>query len=144
MQAPLSLRVSAWVLFAMGLAHTLGHIAALKEWKNPPDERTRVLVTTMNNYTLGDFPVDRSMTSIYLGFSLFIAATPMMLAAIMLVASKALEDDRPNLRRLTRIYLAGLLVLSAISVNYFVWPPTLFLLTAFGFAAWAMAGLRKA
>jgi hypothetical protein len=128
----------------MGLAHTIGHIASLKEWKNPPDERTRILITTMTNYTLGDFPVDRSMTSIYLGFSLFVAATPMMLAAIILVASKALQEDRPNLRRLTRIYLAGLLVLSAISVNYFVWPPTLFLLTAFGFAAWAMAGLRKA
>ncbi|MGJ5819207.1 LIC_13387 family protein [Paludibaculum fermentans] len=144
MQAPLSLRVSAWVLFAMGLAHTLGHIAGLKEWRTPPDERTRILVTTMNNYMVGSSPVDRSVTSIYLGFSLVVAATPMMMAALVLVASKALQEDRPNLRRLTRIYLAGLLVLSAISINYFIWPPTIFLLTAFGFAAWAMAGLRKA
>lgn len=144
MQAPLSLRVSAWVLFAMGLTHTVGHIAGLKEWKSPSDEKTRVLVTTMNTYMLGDWPVDRSMTSIYLGFSLVMAATPMMIAAIILVASRALQDNRPNLRRLTRIYLAGLLILSAISVNYFVWPPTIFLLTAFGLAAWAMAGLRKA
>ncbi|WP_407674038.1 LIC_13387 family protein [Paludibaculum fermentans] len=144
MQAPLSLRVSAWVLFAMGLAHTLGHIALLKQWRTPPDQKTHVLVTTMNTFMLGDYPIDRSMTSIYLGFSLFVAATPMMMAALVLVASKAMQDDRPNLRRLTRIYLSGLLVLSAISINYFVWPPTIFLLTAFGFAAWAMAGLRKA
>ena len=144
MHAAVPLRVSAWTLFAMGVAHTLGHIAGLKDFRAPSDEKTRVLVTAMNGYMVGSEPAIRSMTSLYLGFSLFLAATSMIIAALVLVAAKSCYNDSVSLRRVTRIYLGGLLILSAISVNYFIWPPTIFLLSAFGFAARAMALLRKA
>lgn len=127
----------------MGVVHTLGHIAGLRDFRTPPDEKTKLLVTTMNSYMVGSAPAIRSMTSLYLGFSLVFASTAMIIAALILVSTKALQNDPANLRRICRIYLGGLLVLSAISVNYFIWPPTIFLLAAFGFAAWSMAKMRK-
>lgn len=139
-----ALRASAWTLFAMGLLHLVGHLTSVRSFTNPPDDATRVLARSMMEYVVKDFPVDRSVASLYFGFSLFFSAGSMLIGALILLCLGPLGEMPAVLRRVTRAYAAGLLVLTAISVNYFIWPPTVCLLVAFGFAALAMAGLRKA
>lgn len=139
-----AIRWSAWTLFAMGVSQLIVHIQTMSQLGNPPDERARGLYLAMNAYTVPDFPIERSILSRYFGYSLMMAATSLLIAALVLVAVKSMENDPQALRRLARMYLGGLLVLSIISVNYFIWPPTIFLLVSFGFAAFALAGFRKA
>ena len=139
-----AIRWSAWTLFAMGAAQLLVHIQTMSQFGSPPDDRTRAIYMAMNGYTVPDFPIERSILSRYFGYSLMMAATSLLIAALVLVAVKSMQEDRPALRRLARMYLAGLLVLTVISVNYFIWPPTIFLLVSFGLAAFALAGFRKA
>ena len=139
-----ALRASAWTLFVLGVLHLLGHLQGTRAFTSPPDEATRTLAQTMLRFSVKDFPVDRSIASLYLGFSLFFSAASLLIGALVLLCATALRDNPAALRPLVRAYLGGLLVLTAISVNYFVWPPTICLLAAFGFAALAMLGLRKA
>jgi hypothetical protein len=144
MNAVKALRASAWTLFLMGVAHLIGHLVGLKDLTSPPDEKTRSLVAAMNGYILPDYQVSRSMMSIYQGFSLMLSATSLMIGSLVIVASSILKDNPQALRRFARIHLGGLFVLSVISVNYLITPPTTFLLVAFGLAAFATARLRKA
>ena len=67
--------------------------------------------------------------------------TIVFLAALVLMAIRLMKEDPVQLRRFTRIYLAGTFVLSVISIKYFILPPTVFLLVAFGLAAFALARL---
>lgn len=138
-----ALRASAWTLFIMGILHLLGHLTGVRSFTNPPDEPTRVLARTMMGYTVNDFPIDRSMASLYWGYSLFFSAASMLIGALILLCVSALKDRPQALRAVVRAYVAGLLVTAAISMNYFVWPPTVCLLVAIGFGALAMLGLRK-
>ena len=128
----------------MGAAQLLAHFQTLSQFGNPADERTRALYLAMNAYTMADFPIERSILSRYFGYSLAMAAATLLVAALVLVAVKAMQNDPAALRRLARIYAGGLLVLTVISMNYFIWPPTVFLLVSFGLAALALARFRKA
>jgi hypothetical protein len=139
-----SLRASAWTLFVMGILHLFGHLQGTRAFTSPPDEATRSLAQTMMRYSVNDYPIDRSIASIYLGFSLFFSAAALVIGALVLLSATALRENPKGLRPIVRTYTGGLLVLTAISVNYFVWPPTICLLIAFGLAAFALVGLRKA
>lgn len=127
----------------MGVAQLLVHLQTISQLGNPPSDRAVAVYQAMNAYTVPDFPVARSILSRYFGYSLMMAATCLLVAALILVAVKAMENDMPALRRFTRMYTGGLLVLTIISINYFIWPPTVFLLVSFGLAAFALAGFRK-
>ena len=83
------------------------------------------------------------MLEFHLGYSIFLAAATIIIAALVLMAIRLMKDDADQLRRFTRIYLAGTFVMTVISVRYFVLAPTILLLVAFGLAAFAMARLRK-
>ena len=98
----------------------------------------------MMGYSVKDFPIDRTVASLYFGFSLFFSASSMLLGALLLLTATALKDQPAKLRPVVRAYTAGMLVLVAVSMNYFIWPPTVCLLVAFGLAAFSMARLRKA
>jgi hypothetical protein len=139
-----TLRASAWTMFTMGVLHLLGHWNSARAFTQPPDEPTKALVAAMMGYVVKDLPVDRTAASLYLGFSLFFSAASMLLGALVLLAATALQDQPAKLRPLVRAYAAGLLVLVAVSMNYFIWPPTVCLLVALGLAAFSMARLRKA
>jgi len=102
------------------------------------------MAAAMNGYVLPDFPIARSMTSIYLGLSVMFTTVALLAGAIMVMVAKALADQPKVLRPIARMYLAGLLVMTIISVNYFIWPPTVCLLVSLGLAAFAIARLRKA
>jgi len=128
----LALRASAWTLFITGILHLIGHVSSARSFTNPADDATRNLARVMMDYTVPDFPVARSMASLYLGMSLCFSAFCLILGAMVVIFCSILKDNSAALRRVTRMYLAGLLVLTAISVNYFVWPPTVCLLVAFG------------
>jgi hypothetical protein len=128
----------------MGVAHLIGYFVSLKDLTNPTDEKARALVAAMNGYLLPDFPVGRSVMSLYQGFNLMMSAMALMIGSLVIVASSILKDNPQALRRFARIHLGGMFVLSVISVNYFITPPTTFLLVAFGLAAFATARLRKA
>jgi hypothetical protein len=127
-----------------GLLHLLGHLRAIGILTYPSDEKTRSLASSMLGYSMPDFPIARSIASLYLGLSLAFSALMLLLGAVIILVAVALADRPAALRSITRIYLAGLLVLNVISINYFVWPPTVCLLVAFGLTAFAMARLRKA
>ncbi|MBI4889862.1 MAG: hypothetical protein HY821_04495 [Acidobacteria bacterium] len=137
------LRASAWTLFLMGCLHIMGHLTGARAFTNPPDEPTRAIAKAMMGYTVRDFPIDRTIASLYFGFSLTFSAFSLLAGALVLLTSTALKDDLPALRPILRAYTGGLLVLTAISMNYFIWPPTICMLVAFGFAALAMARLRR-
>ncbi|GEM_PF-2532661 len=137
-------RASAWTLFATGILHLMGHVKGARDFTNPPDEATHALARAMMGHLIPDFPVARSVASIYLGFSLSFSAFALILGALIVILCSELKDNPSSLRRFARIYLAGLLILTVISVNYFIWPPTICLLVAFGFGAVALAGLRRA
>lgn len=139
-----ALRASAWTLFVMGVFHLVGHATGFRSFSNPPDEPARVLAKTMTGYTVTDFPIDRSVASLYWGFSLFFSAASILIAALILIGAKAMQDRPAALRPMARVYTGGLLVVTAISINYFVWPASICLLVSFGFGALALAGLRKA
>ena len=139
-----ALRASAWTLFTMGILHLLGHLRGVHSFTNPPDEATRALAQAMMGFSVKDYPVDRTVASLYWGFSLFFSVASMLLGALVLLTTTALKEQPRALRPMARAYTAGLLVMTAISTNYFVWPPTLCLLAAFGFGAMSIAGLRKA
>lgn len=122
----------------------MGHLTSVRSFANPPDEPARALARAMMGYTVKDFPIDRTVASLYFGFSLYFSASSMLIGALILLCVSALKDQPKALRPVVRAYVAGLLVAAAISVNYFIWPPTVCLLIAFGFGALALAGLRKA
>ncbi|MBI5087163.1 MAG: hypothetical protein HZB13_21510 [Acidobacteria bacterium] len=144
MPALKALRASAWTLFLMGLAHLAGHLTSLKEISSPSDDKMRALVAAMNGYVVPDYVDGRSFMSMYQGFSLMMAAMPLLIAALVLTSCSLLKDDPAGLRRVARMHAGGMLVLSVIAANYFILPPTIFLLVAFGLAAFALARLRKA
>lgn len=135
------LQYSAWVLILMGLAHLAGHISGMKEMTSPPDEKTRVLVEAMRNYRLPDWPVERTVEGLYAGFSLSMSGYAIFVGALLLVGLKAAGDDAGALRRLAIVMSAGTAILLAISMIYFILPPTTFLLVAFVLAA---AGAARA
>lgn len=139
-----ALRASAWTLFTMGILHLIGHLSGVRSFTNPPDEAMRTLAQTMMGYSVKDFPIDRSAASLYWGFSLFFSAYSMMIGALVLLVASALQDQPRALRPIVRAYTGGLLVSSAVATNYFVWPPTVCLLVAFGLGAFSLARLRKA
>jgi CHASE2 domain-containing sensor protein len=68
----------------------------------------------------------------------------MVVGALVLVTLTELKDKPESLRRLSRMYAAGLLVFSIVSVTYFVWPPTIFLLVSLGLSLFALLRFRKA
>lgn len=138
-----ALRWSAWTLFAMGVGHMVSHIVGLGDLVNPKDEATRAAVVAMKNQIVSDPMGDRSMLEFYLGFSIFLAAATIIIAALVLMAIRLMKDDAAQLRRFARIYLAGTFVMTVISIKYFILAPTVFLLVAFGLAAFATARLRK-
>jgi hypothetical protein len=138
-----ALNSSAWFLFAMGLFHIAGHLKGRSDMANPADAKTRQLVEIMRGYVIPDFPIERSMLAVYEGLSLVMSVLSILVSALVLIAAAELKDGPKSLRRLARMYTAGLLVFTVISVNYFVWPPTIFLLVSFGLAAFALARLRK-
>lgn len=138
------LRASAWTLFITGVLHLMGHLNGVRAFTNPPDEQTRSIARAMMGYSVKDFPIDRTIASLYFGFSLFFSASSMLLGALVLLAATALRAQPAALRPLVRAYTAGLLVLVVVSMNYFIWPPTVCLLVAFGCAAFALERLRKA
>lgn len=127
----------------MAFAHLLGHLSTLKELRAPSDEPTRQLFSVMNGYLLKDIPFDRSLMSIYLGLSLCFTIFCLLVAGLMLTATKALAHQPEPLRRLARMYLAGVFTLTVISMAYFIWQPTVLCLVALGLAAFGMARLRK-
>lgn len=131
-------------MFALGAAQLLVHIQTISQLGNPPDERAHAVYMAMNAYTVPDFPIQRTILSRYFGYSLMMAATTLLVAALVLAAVRSMQNDPAALRRLARLYVGGLLVLTIISINYFIWPPTIFLLVSFGLAAFALARFRKA
>lgn len=139
-----ALRASAWTLFTMGILHLLGHLTGVRAFTSPPDDPTRALAQAMMGYSVKDFPIDRSVASLYWGFSLYFSAGSMLIGALVLLCATALKDQPKALRPVVRAYVAGMLVTTAISINYFVWPPSVCLLIAFGFGALSLLGLRKA
>lgn len=139
-----AIRWSAWTLFFIGAQQMLLHIRTMTLLGAPPDERTDAIYKAMNAYTVADFPIPRSILSRYFGYSLLMAAMCLLVAALVLVTVKSMQNDREGLRRLARIYTGGLLVLTVISMSYFIWPHTVFFLVSFGLAAFALAGFRKA
>lgn len=139
-----ALRVSAWFLFAMGLLHIAGHLRGRAQLTNPPDAQTRQLADAMRGYVVPDFPISRSVLELYLGFSLAMGLLSMVVGALVLVTLTELKDKPESLRRLSRMYAAGLLVFSIVSVTYFVWPPTIFLLVSLGLSLFALLRFRKA
>ncbi len=139
-----ALRWSAWTLFVMALAHLLGHILTLRTFASPQDPKDAALVQAMSAYVLPGVPAGRSFLDLYVGFSVFYSAACATIAGIVLMAVSGLKNDAAALRRLARIYLAGLLALTIISVRYFPMPPTIFQLVAFGLGAFGLARLRKA
>ena len=144
MAAIKALRASAWTLFAMGVAHLFGHLLGHYQMNNSPDPKIRALVAAMQGFNVDEFPIRRNILEIYNGLSISLAAFAMIAAALVLISAQALKDNPEALRRLVRVYLAGTFVLTVIAVQYFVWPPTVFLLVSFGLAAFSLARLRKA
>ena len=138
------LRASAWFLFTLGLFHIVGHLKGRADMANAADAKTRQLVEVMRGYVVPDFPIERSVMAIHEGLSLAMSLLSMMVAALVLVSASELKERPEALRRLARLYAAGLLVFTVVSVNYFVWPPTVFLLVSFGLAVFALARFRKA
>lgn len=138
-----AIRWSAWTLFVTGVSQLLVHLQTISQLGSPPSEKASAVYQAMSAYTVPDFPVERSILSRYFGYSLMMAATCLLVAALVLVAVKAMENDPQVLRRFARMYTGGLLVLTVISINYFIWPPTVFLLVSFGLAAFALARFRK-
>lgn len=127
----------------MGGAHLLGHVNSMRDMQQPADEASRALYAAMRAYTVHDVPFDRTVMSLYLGFSLTYTAMCLLIAGLVLVAAKALNDHPAGLRTFARMYLAGLFTFTVISMQYFIWPPTVFLLVALGLAAFGVARLRK-
>jgi len=139
-----ALRWSAWTLFVMGVGHMVAHMVGLGALANPQDDTTRAVVVALKNRITHDPMAERCMLEFYLGYSIFLAAATIIIAALVLMAIRLMKDDADQLRRFTRIYLAGTFVMAVISVRYFVLAPTILLLVAFGLAAFAMARFRKA
>lgn len=130
-------------MFAMGVGHMMSHIVGLGDLVNPKDEPTRAAVVAMKNRILSDPMGERSMLEFHLGFSIFLSAATIIIAALVLMGIRLMKEDTGQLRRFARIYLAGTFVMTVISIKYFILAPTVFLLVAFGLAAFATAQLRK-
>jgi hypothetical protein len=121
------LKASAWVLIFMGAAHFYGHMNGRKQMAAPPDDATRALVTAMNSYSLPDWPAPRTVMDVYEGLSLSFFAFPVFVGAMILFILPVVKDNPRAMRRLARCFTAGLAGLMAISVGWFILPPSLFL-----------------
>ena len=118
-------KASASILMLMGVAHLFGHYQGLSRLANSTEERDRVLASSMRAYKFEESSGTHSVLDLYLGFSLAMSVLALTLGSMMWAAAASSQA-----RRIGAVYVAGLVTMTAISVIYFILPPTVFLVVA--------------
>ena len=130
-------------MMLLGAAHLAGHYQGMKSFENPAPGKETQLVEAMNGYIAGEGSGAPSVTSLYMGFSLFFSLTSMLIGALVLAAARELAGNTAALRRISILLVLSLAGLLAVSAVYFIPPPTIFLAVALMAAAAASIRLRQ-
>jgi hypothetical protein len=131
MNGLLLLRVGAWILIALGTAHSGAWLTTTP----PANDTERQLLQLMTGYKRDLMGSTRSTFEIVQGFNIAFSIFSWMLGSLALIAAKRWQAD---LKLFAWFYAAWLVVLTGLSVFYWFIAPTAFLAAAL--AAFALAG----
>lgn len=115
-------QIGGWACVVLAIFHFIGFL----QQPQPSNDTERTLMELMNTYKMNLLGVERSMSDLLNGFSLSFSLFNGFIGALSLAALRS-QPSQPLIRTLSLINTLGFGALVALSLSYWFWLPTSFL-----------------